>query len=1168
MSVDRPFVHLHIHTEYSLLDGAIRIPKLHEKAGRLGMEAVAVTDHGNIFGAVQHFKTAGKSGIRPILGCEVYVAPGSRKDRNPSPDGTPNAFHLVLLAMDEEGYKNLNRLVTLGHLEGFYYHPRVDMELLREHNQGLLALSACLKGVVPHLLIRGRVEEAREKALEFARIFDRDRFFLEIQANEMPEQVELNRALHELGRDLSLPLVATNDCHYLDREDAEAHDALLCIQTGKNLDDPNRMRFSNNEFFFKSRDEMLKSLGGYEEALDNTVDVADRCRFEMVFGEYKYPVYQTKDPRSLEDILDEEAREGLKKRLAAKEEEEGPLAPELVGEYEKRLDYELGVIIRMGFSGYFLIVADFMQYSRKTGIPVGPGRGSAAGSLVAYCLTITNIDPIKYGLIFERFLNPERISMPDIDIDFCINGREEVIRYVADKYGHDNVGQIITFGTMKARAAIRDVGRTLNIPYGEVDKIAKLVPEGPKITLRDAIEAEPELRKLEQGEEREKKLLRISRSLEGLSRHASTHASGVVISDRPLVEYLPLYKGAHDEIMTQFPMDQIEMLGLIKFDFLGLKTLTVIKHALTLIRETTGEEVDIEKLALDDEDTFRLCSEGRTTGVFQLESSGMKEMLRSLRPETFEDMIALVALYRPGPLGSNMVDDFINGKHGRKKIHYLLPQLEPVLKETYGVILYQEQVMKIAQVLSNYTMGEADILRKAIGKKKEDVMAKQKVRFVEGAKQNSVPGETAENIFGLIDKFGGYGFNKSHSAAYALIAYQTAYLKAHYPVQFMAALLTQDMGNQDKTIKNIAECRDMGIRILPPDVNESAADFTVVEDSIRFGLAAVKNVGQKAVECLIQDREEKGPFKDLYDFCRRMDGSRVNKRVLEGLIQCGALDFAGLSRATLFESLDEMIRVCGSNKDTSQLNMFAALEAEGNGCFSTMDIREVPEWDERTRLRREKEALGFYITGHPLEGFAHEVSRHATCPIQDLPGLEDRAAVRLAGVVENLKIKRTKRGDKMAVMNLEDRSGSVSVVVFPDVFNNFASLLAGDAPVLVSGTAEVNENAVKVLAQEITSLESVRQQSIRALELGLSADRIDRELLESLRDVFYRYQGDCSVLFRIRAENGSSYLVAANDHYKVFPCDEMIEEVENLTGNKVAWSYGKENSNAGQSSGV
>jgi len=649
------FVHLHVHTEYSLLDGAITIKQLFNKSDRLGMDSVAITDHGNIFGAVQFYTQAAKSGIKPVLGCELYLAPGDRRNRGPSPDGGPNAYHLVLLVMNEEGYKNLSRLVTLGHLEGFYYHPRVDMELLRKYNQGLIALSACLQGPVAYRINHGRIEEAREKAVELASIFDRDRFYLEVQANNLTEQHAVNRVLKDFSKELSLPLVATNDCHYLNKEDAEAHDALLCIQTGKTIDDPNRLKFSKDEFYFKSREEMIASLGeeDFTEALDNTRDVARRCKYEMEFGNYKYPVFQVPKGTDLNDMLTKEAWEGLEKRLAQKAEEEGTISPEQLQEYKERLEYELDIIIKMGFAGYFLIVADFIDYSRRSDIPVGPGRGSAAGSLVAYCLTITNIDPLKYGLIFERFLNPQRISMPDIDIDFCINGRDEVIQYVADKYGRDNVGQIITFGTMKARGVIRDVGRALNIPYGEVDKIAKLVPAGPNVNLEKAMAEEPEFKKLEQGEGYQRKLLKIARSLEGLSRHASTHASGVVISDRPLVEYLPLFKGSNDEIMTQFTMDQIEKLGLIKFDFLGLKTLTVIKQALQLIEKNRGMRLDVDKLPLDDSETYRLCSEGRTTGVFQLESSGMKELLRRLKPGVFEDMVALVALYRPGPLGSN-----------------------------------------------------------------------------------------------------------------------------------------------------------------------------------------------------------------------------------------------------------------------------------------------------------------------------------------------------------------------------------------------------------------------------------------------------------------------------------------------------------------------------------
>ncbi|MBW2170084.1 MAG: DNA polymerase III subunit alpha [Deltaproteobacteria bacterium] len=668
-----PFIHLHVHTEYSLLDGAIRIDQMLNKSKEYRMDAVAITDHGNMFGAVDFYKQAEEAGIKPIIGCEVYMAPGDRRDKSPSTDGSPNAYHLILLVMNEEGYRNLSKLITLGHLDGFYYHPRIDMELLREYNGGLIALSACLKGIVPYYINSGRIETAREKAEELSSVFDNDRFYLEVQANGLPDQIEVNNALKEMSKDLSIPLVATNDCHYLNRGDAEAHDVLLCIQTGKTIDDEKRLKFSTNEFYFKSRSEMEQGLAGFEDALDNTIQVARRCKYEMEFGQYKYPVFHVPEGQTLDDMLSHDAQTGLERRFSEKEQDEGPLTKEAVQEYRDRLDFELQVIHKMGFSGYFLIVADFIEHARSRDIPVGPGRGSVAGSLTAYCLNITNIDPIKYGLLFERFLNPQRISMPDIDIDFCINGRDEVIRYVADKYGRDNVGQIITFGTMKARAVIRDVGRTLNIPLGEVDRIAKLVPEGPGVSLERAIQEEPELKRLEEGEEQTKKLLTISRALEGLSRHASTHASGVVISDRPLVEYLPLFKGSRDEIMTQFTMDKIEQLGLIKFDFLGLKTLTVIKQALRLIEQTTGQKLIIDKIPLNDEATYHLVSEGKTTGVFQLESSGMKDLLRRLKPEVFEDIIALVALYRPGPLGSNMVE--LSGKRNRRSWQNTRPGL-------------------------------------------------------------------------------------------------------------------------------------------------------------------------------------------------------------------------------------------------------------------------------------------------------------------------------------------------------------------------------------------------------------------------------------------------------------------------------------------------------------
>ncbi len=1177
MSSRQYFSHLHVHTEYSLLDGAIRIEQMLHKAKGLGMEAVAITDHGNMFGAVEFYEKADKAGIKPIIGCEVYVAPNSRHERRGTSNEGPNAFHLILLVMNHQGYKNLTKLVSLGHLEGFYYKPRVDMELLQEFNEGLIALSACFKGIVPYLVLNGRWEEAIAKARQLEQIFGGGRFFLEVMANKLPEQEKLNQGLKEISQRLSIPLVATNDCHYLEKEDAEAHDALLCIQTNKTIGDRERLRFSCDEFYFKSRPEMEEALPDFREAISFTEEVVEMCNFEMEFGKYKYPVFHLKGSKSLEDLLREEAGAGLEERLQEKAQEEGGLGDELKKEYRERLDYELDIICKMGFAGYFLIVADFIQYARRAGIPVGPGRGSAAGSLVAYCLRITNIDPLKYGLIFERFLNPHRISMPDIDIDFCMKGRDEVIRYVAEKYGRDNVGQIITFGTLKARGVIRDVGRVLNIPLPEVDRIAKMVPDGPNVSLDRAMEEEPELRVLEQEKEHVRKLLKISRALEGIARHASTHASGVVIADRPLMEYLPLFKGSKDEIMTQYPMDKIEKLGLIKFDFLGLKTLTAIRHTIDLIKETTGIHVDIEKIPLDDEATYQLCSEGRTTGVFQLESDGMKDLMRRLKPSVFEDLVALVALYRPGPLGSNMIDAFIKGKNGQGKVDYILPQLEPILKETYGVILYQEQVMKIAQVLADYSLAEADELRKAIGKKKQEVMERHRSRFIEGAVKNGVERKKAETLFALIEKFGGYGFNKSHSVAYAVIAYQTAYLKAHFPVQFMAALLTQDMASQDKTIKNIAECREMGIEILPPDVNESLADFSVVIGSppissqegrpkggdtqgevarIRFGLGAIKNVGLKAVEYIIEERKRNGPFRSIVDFCSRVEGAKVNRRVLEGLVQCGAFDFTGIPRARLFAGLDEISRFCGGRHDPNQLNMFAGLDEAGRAQLeaSAFDLPDLEEWPEKEFLRREKEALGFYISGHPLERFKEEIPSVVTCSIQDLPGRKDKSLVNLAGVVEGLKVKRTKKGDKMALITLEDLTGSVEVILFPDLFGRAQSLLGLDDPLWVSGTVEKGDNSggghkggIKIIAKEIQPLESACRNKVKTLEIQLREAEITRALLEELRRLLFIYPGECNVRFKVETMEGDSILILPHERFKVLPSPDLVRELQVLT---------------------
>lgn len=1146
------FCHLHVHTEYSLLDGAIRIRDLIRAARSFGMDAVAMTDHGNIFGAVDFFSLAPKEGIKPILGCEMYVAPRLRTTKTTEP-GEPTSYHLVLLVMDEEGYKNLCRLITTSFKEGFYYNPRVDMELLRELNKGLVAMSACFKGKIPALILDNRMEAAVDCAKELANIFKGDRFFLEVMANRLPEQQKINSGLREISNETGIPLVATNDCHYLRKEDAEAHDVLLCIQTGSKLEDQNRLRFSTDDFYFKSEEEMKKELPSFEDAISNTELVQQKCNYVMKLGEYKYPHFPVKEDIPLEEVLTRRAKEGIKRRLESRKEE-------LVNEkaYLDRLDYELDVIRSMGFAGYFLIVSDFIEYAKAHNIPVGPGRGSAAGSLVAYALGITNVDPIKYNLIFERFLNPHRISMPDIDIDFCMNGRDEVIRYVAEKYGKDCVSQIITFGTMKARAVIRDVARCLGIENKIADRIAKLIPPRPKITLEEAMEEEPELKKLwDEGDQRIKKLLSVSKALEGLSRHPSTHASGVVISDRPLVEYLPLYVSPRQEVMTHFPMEALEKIGLIKFDFLGVKTLTMISKAVELIREKRGIDLDMDSLDLSDEATYELCAEGKTTGVFQLESVGMKRLLRRLRPKRFEDLIAILALFRPGPLGSNMVEDFIEGKSGKKEIDYILPELKPILEETYGVLLYQEQAMQIAQTVADYSMAEADELRKAIGKKKEDIMAKHRERFIEGALKKGKPKEKAEHLFELISKFGGYGFNKSHSTAYAMVAFHTAYLKAHYPLEFMTALLSLDMSSRDKTIKNILECKTMGIQVLPPDINESDKDFTISMPSdekgaapgIRFGLAAVKNVGLKAVEAIIQERAANGPFSGLEDFVKRMLGQKITKRVTQCLVEAGAFDFTGKSRPELLSWLDAF----GQQKNLQRTQRPLLFQGMGQNKEPQEQLPQSlkPEaWSREELLRREKEAIGFYITGHPLDEYQQLSKLISSKTVQDLIGLEEEERVEhqiLLAVITGVKFKKTKKGEKMALVQVEDMTGSVECLMFPDTLSNAGGNLVTEIPVVVNLTVENTEEGIRATLNEINSIDEYLASKSKALVLNLSENDISNELLTRLQQLTRIYSGTKTLFFNVF--NGSrKTIIKAGEKYKINITLGLIKDLHSILG--------------------
>lgn len=1154
------FVHLHLHTAYSLLDGAIRPDELIDRAIEFKMPAVAVTDHGNLFGALDFYLKALKKGVKPIIGCEVYVAPETRHDRTPPSRGGSSeaAYHLVLLAKNNKGYKNLCKLLSLAYIEGFYYRPRVDKELLRENNEGLIALSACLHGEVSLNISMGRLEDAENTAREFKEIFDNKRFYLEIQHNGIEEQTRVNEGLMEISRKLDIPLVATNDCHYLRKEDAKYHDILICIQTGKTVADPNRLKFSTEEFYFKSPEEMAASFKDTPEALENTIEIAERCNLEFNLDEYHLPEFSVPPGQTLESILEQKAKDGLDKRLHALAEK-GTDVESVKWQYYDRLAKELKVIEGMGFAGYFLIVTDFIEYARSQGIPVGPGRGSAAGSLVAYSLGITNLDPIKYNLLFERFLNPDRISLPDIDIDFCFERRDEVIRYVTETYGAENVSQIITFGQMKAKAVIRDVGRVLDMPYGDVDKIAKLVPNTLNITLKEAIEQEPRLKKLTEEDPRVAELMEAAIALEGLPRHASTHAAGVVISNKPLVEYVPLYKGTKDEVVTtQFSMNDVEKIGLVKFDFLGLKTLTVIDKAVKHIKKNRGVDIDVDALSLDDKDTYKIIASGNSNGIFQLESSGMKELLKKLKPTTFEDLIAAVALYRPGPLQSGMVDDFINRKYGRVPVTFELEEIKPILETTYGVMVYQEQVMEIAKVLAGYTPGDADVLRKAMGKKIPKEMLKQRTKFLEGARKNSLPKAKSEKIFDLMAKFAGYGFNKSHSAAYALIAYQTAYLKAHYPVEFMAALMSSDMDNTDQVVKYINECKEMGIAVTPPDLNGSMREFAVSGETIRFGLGAVKNVGSSAIDEILAVREE-GPFESLVDFLVRVDGRKVNKKVTESLIKCGALDFTGKPRALLFASLEpamEAAQTVQRDRDSGQHSIFDMLggtTSQGSvssGVYAFAEPNGYEDWTENEALAFEKETLGFYFSSHPLTGYKRELELYATCRISELKDRVDNAEVTVGGVVAANKEIMTKKGQRMAFLRIEDLTGGVETIVFSDLYSKASELLAADKPLLVIGKLDKAEDEVKLIAQDMAAIDEgehladkIRPKNVH---IHVSTERFDKANLSGLKEILAAKQGFSPVFLHLNYPDGREVVIGFSDDFRITPLEEVFETIRSL----------------------
>lgn len=1079
MGADSNFVHLHTHTEYSLLDGAVRIPDLVAAAKKLGMSAIAITDHGNMYGVVDFYKAAKAEGIKPILGCEVYLAPESRFIKQGARDDA--SYHLVLLAENDMGYKNLMRLVTQGHREGFYYKPRVDKELLRQHHQGLICLSACLGGQIPTLLLQGNKEGAKALALEMAEIFGPGNFYLELQDHGLLEQKTVNQDLAAISQETGIPLVATNDLHYLAQEDAEAHDVLLCIQTAKHVEDVDRMRFSGDQYYLKSAQEMAALFAWCPQALANTLAIAQRCQVTLEFGTYHLPDYPVPPGHSEASWLRHLCQEKLPQRF-----------PNPTPQVLARVEYELSVIEKMGYPSYFLIVWDFCDFAHRSGIPVGPGRGSGASSIVAYILGITDLNPLPYNLLFERFLNPERVSMPDFDIDFCYERRGEVIEYVTQKYGRERVAQIITFGTMAARAVVRDVGRALDISYAETDRIAKLIPEELKMTIDRALEQEPQLKEMMAADARVEKLINVARKLEGLSRHASTHAAGVVIAKEDLVNYVPLQGNDQEGLTTQLPMNTLAELGLLKIDFLGLRTLTILKNTISMIRENRGVEVRLNEIPLDDEATFQLLCSVNTLAVFQLESAGMRRVLSELQPTVFEDIIALVALFRPGPM--EQIPNFIASKHGQMPISYPHPLLEPILKETYGIMVYQEQIVLSASALAGFSLGQADLLRAAIGKKKHDIMREQRKAFVAGSIANGLEKKQAEEIYDLIVKFADYGFNKAHAAAYGLVSYYTAYFKANYPLEFMAATLGNNMANSDKVAQYIYHCRRLGIQMLPPDVNESGLDFTVSQGKIRFGLGAVKNLGVGVVEELLAEREN-GPFTSLADFCIRMNG-RCNKRVLENLVKGGCLDSMPGHRAQKLGALDNLVAAAArlhKQRTTGQMDIFDVLGQEEPE--AELPPLEPMAWSQL--LRGEREALGIYLSGHPLDDYEELL---ATLNVTAIPNLEEKAegsSVTVAGMVAAFKSSITRGGKRIGFLTLEDQSATLEVIIFEEVLAACRELLTGDSPLLVTGFLELTTpEEPKMRAESIVKLQTPQSNHKLFLKIacGTDNDAINRAL--------------------------------------------------------------------------
>ncbi len=1150
--MESTFIHLHNHSEFSILDGAMKTSALVEVAYQNKMPAVALTDHGNIFGAVNFFKQAKEKKVKPILGCEIYVAPESRFDKDPAQKG-PRHFHLILLVKDEKGYRNLCQLLTKAYLEGFYYKPRIDKELLVQHSEGLIGLSACLKGEISHYLGLGLEDKAEETAIEYAAFFEPGDFYIELMDHGLEDQKEVNPLLIKLARKLNLSLVATNDVHYLSREDAESQDILLCIQTNKRVTDQDRIHFATQEFYFKSHQEMMELFGDTPEAIQNTVKIAAKCNFEFPLSGYSLPNFKAPEDVSLSEYFEEVVKKGFesKMRALASRMEKGELPGRKA--YEKRLDKEIRLVKEMGFEGYFLIVWDLIREARLRNIPVGPGRGSAAGSLLAYSLGITAIDPLEYDLLFERFLNPERISLPDIDIDFCGRRRDEVLSYVTQKYGRESVCQIITFGTMAARGAVRDVGRALEVPLPEVDRIAKMIPPfGPDSSIAGALKNIPQLRELRDKDTKIAHLLSVAQKLEGQVRHPSIHAAGIVITPKPLVEFVPLYQSVKGEITTQFPMQDIEAIGLLKMDLLGLRNLTVIQDSVELVRRDTGEEIDVDLVPLDDEKTFEVFQSGNTDGVFQFESEGMKDLLRNYKPESIRDLIALNALYRPGPLQSGMTDEFVKRKNHPERISYDFPELELILQETKGIIVYQEQVMQIAAELAGFSVAEADILRKAMGKKISSVMKAQKQRFVRGAKEKGISQAKATKVFELIKHFAGYGFNKSHSAAYAFLAYHTAYLKAHYPVYFLAALLTSEAerGATSQVVKYINECKEMGIEVLPPDINESDFNFTVSKGNIRFGLSAIKNVGEGAIRALINVRGKKGRFTSPFDIFGEADPKTLNRKVIESLIKAGALDSLGWKRSQMFHLVDKMIEYA---HEIQKINSSKQNLLFGRSHVDTpqipWEVQEMREWDESLLLSYEKDALGFYITGHPLTHYGKQLDQLVSHSISKLDDeLDFNNEIKVAGIICLVKPLRTKKDERMATLILEDLSGRIEVVVFPDSYKKYYGYLREDQLVWIQGRFLGEGESRRIHLLQIMPLEEAFQKQAKRVVLRIFLPGIEETVFEELKAILEKYQGKCPVFFELETPHSYRMIVQSREIQGVVPTGELTKDIENLLG--------------------